>query len=76
MECVLCAGATEPRLVETAFAVGKSIVPLLDVTADVCSACGEIYYELAIYEAMERDARDTVLRRAAAKAEARKTPSG
>lgn len=56
MHCVLCGGRTEPRLVKTDMWVGSQRVWLLDVPADVCLACGEPYFELAIYDQMEREA--------------------
>lgn len=57
MQCVLCDGQTVPRLVKTDLVVGGQRVWLLDVPADVCEGCGEAYFELAIFDEMEREAR-------------------
>lgn len=58
MQCVLCDGQTVPRLIKTDMVVRGQRVWLLDVPADVCQACGEPYFEMAIYEQMEREARE------------------
>ncbi|MDB5097516.1 MAG: hypothetical protein JWM80_1937 [Cyanobacteria bacterium RYN_339] len=56
MQCVLCEGETAPRLVRTDMVLRGQRVWLLDIPADVCKGCGEPYFELAIYEEMEREA--------------------
>ena len=58
MQCVLCGGQTEPRLVRTDMLVGGQRVWLVDVPADVCRSCHEPYFEMAIYEQMVQDARE------------------
>jgi YgiT-type zinc finger domain-containing protein len=58
MQCVLCDGQTVPRLIKTDMVLRGQRVWLLDVPADVCQACGEPYFEMAIYEQMEREARE------------------
>ena len=57
MHCVLCGGQTEPHLVNTDLALHGQRIWLLDVPADVCQSCGEPYFEMAIYEQMESEAR-------------------
>jgi YgiT-type zinc finger domain-containing protein len=58
MQCVLCDGVTAPRLIKTDMVVRGQRVWLLDVPADVCQNCGEPYFEMAIYDQMEREARE------------------
>lgn len=58
MQCVLCQGETEARLIDTFMKVGQRLIPIKDVPADVCTTCGEPYFELAVYDQMEHDARE------------------
>jgi YgiT-type zinc finger domain-containing protein len=62
MDCVLCGGRTEVRLIDTHMTVRGRRIELKDVPADVCRQCGEPYFEMAIYEQMERDARERASR--------------
>lgn len=57
MQCVLCGGCTAVQLVETDFALEGERFWLVDVPAEVCQACSEPYFELAVYDEMAREAR-------------------
>lgn len=56
MHCVLCGGDTEIRLITTDMTHRGERFMLVDVPAEVCVMCHEPYFEMAIYDEMEREA--------------------
>lgn len=56
MHCVLCGGATRVRLIQTDMTYHGERFMLVDIPAEVCEACDEPYFEMAIYDEMEREA--------------------
>lgn len=56
MHCVLCGAATRVQLVSTDLVYRGERFWLVDIPAEVCTGCDEPYYEMAIYDEMEREA--------------------
>ncbi len=56
MQCVICGGATAPRLIETEWVHRGRAFKLHDVPADVCTQCGEPYFELVTVDCMRLEA--------------------
>jgi YgiT-type zinc finger domain-containing protein len=56
MHCVLCGGDTQVQLVTTDLMFRGERFWLVDIPAEVCVSCQEPYFEMAIYDEMEREA--------------------
>lgn len=56
MHCVLCEGETAVQLVTTDLVFKGERFWLVDIPAEVCRTCQEPYFEMAIYDEMEREA--------------------
>ena len=56
MQCVLCGGVAVPRLVTTDVAHRGVTFLIPDVPAEVCEACGEPYFEMAVLDDLHAEA--------------------
>lgn len=57
MHCVLCGETLVPRLVSTDASFAGQTYQIPDVPAEVCLGCGEPYFELAVVDDLEDEAR-------------------
>lgn len=54
MKCFMCKGETEKRLVNYIIDLNTSIIIIKDVPANVCTQCGERYFEDDVMEKLEK----------------------
>lgn len=47
-KCVFCKGDTEPGLATFTVDLGKCVVVVRNVPADICTQCGEAYYSTEV----------------------------
>lgn len=53
MKCFMCKGETEKKLVNYIVDMDKTIVIIKDVPANVCTQCGERYFDDEVMEKLE-----------------------
>ena len=54
MECFMCKGKTEKQLVNYIVDMGKTVIIIKEVPANVCTQCGERYFDDEVMEKLEK----------------------
>lgn len=54
MECIVCKGLTEKKNVNYILDLNNTIIIIKDVPANVCTKCGERYFDDDVMENLEK----------------------
>lgn len=54
MECIVCKGLTEKKNVNYILDLNNTIIIIKDVPANVCTKCGEKYFDDNVMENLEK----------------------